>query len=252
MTATNTSKSWLDGLNYRVPDDFDYSVIRSVDDVESLMVRLPNAQRGWTAPEIWERREQLDKSLVFAAMLTAWDHDHHEVIEAFDSEYNFVKALAKVAPEIRRKRRLTVYRGIALRHGDPGELARGVSWTRSRDIACWFATVYHTRDGNVSAVRPVVLRAVVEPWEIVAFHKGRREQEVIVSQQIFWDGAVRVDGTNIAWEELEADSCVPASTVEEWRVAGLRYGEKIRRHREELINKPMARTDADRREPPRP
>ena len=99
MTATNTAESWLDRCYYRLPDDFDYSVIRSVDDVQSLMTRLPNAHRGWAALEIWERREQFDKSLVFAAMLTAWDHDHREVIEAFGSEYNFVKALAKVAWE---------------------------------------------------------------------------------------------------------------------------------------------------------
>jgi hypothetical protein len=144
-----------------------------------------------------------------------------------------------VAPEITRKRRLTVYRGIALPQGDPGELACGVSWTRSRDIACWFATQYHTRNGNFSGVRPVVLRAVVEPWEIVAFYNGRGEQEVIVAPGIFLVGAVMVDGTNIAWEEL-VYSCVPASTVEEWRVAGFRYEEQIKRVLQEMINKPMA------------
>lgn len=151
------AQEWLDKLEFGLPDNFDFDVIRSRDDVEALLTILPNSDRGIAARALYERTGRTGHELVYAAIMYAWEHDddYRELIDAFENVSRFpcfglATALSKVAPQIKRKRRLRVWRGVAVREANPSEAAFGFSWTRSRDIACWFARAHLLRGPSCS------------------------------------------------------------------------------------------------------
>ena len=78
--AMSARKSWKEPLPFGLPDDFDFSVIRSRADVVSLMAALPNADRGVLARKLYERRDHIGNALVFFALMDVWDHDYREVV----------------------------------------------------------------------------------------------------------------------------------------------------------------------------
>lgn len=51
----DTESNWLDGLERGLPDDFDFCLVRTVDNARSLMLRLPNADRGIAAYLLFHR-----------------------------------------------------------------------------------------------------------------------------------------------------------------------------------------------------
>jgi hypothetical protein len=69
-----------------------------------------------------------------------------------------------------------VYRGVA--GSGRRRRERGLSWTDSLDVACWFAQRGRYAD-------PAVLMATVEPDEILACVNDRREREFIVQPGSF-------------------------------------------------------------------
>jgi hypothetical protein len=221
--------SWLAGLPFGLPDDFDYSVIGSLGDVISLMAALPNSDRGEAARALYERREQIGPVLAFAALMEAWDHDDRHLVDAFETADQLVAALRVVAPPLRRKRPLRVWRGIVVKDAHPGAAAVGLSWTRSRDIACWFATTYGGRS-DIPGTRPFVFDVALLPEEIVALHDGRDEQEVLVEPRLLElnEAPIVVDGTTITLADLAADSHAPAEVLASWRAAGERYEARLR------------------------
>jgi hypothetical protein len=213
-------KSWARTLPFGLRDDFDYGVVRTKADVITLLSALPNADRGEAARALYERREHIGREVVYTALLEAWDHDDRYLIDAFGTVDAFVEALRAVTPPLRRKRPLRAWRGIVVRDAHPGEAAIGLSWTRSRDIACWFAT----RHCNIGGVRPFVFQCVFFPHEIVALHDGRGEQEVLVDLAMLqWNEWITVDGTGIDRADLVSDSSPPADALADWRAAGQRY-----------------------------
>jgi hypothetical protein len=139
------TKHWARDLPFGLPDDFNFDLICTKGDVLSMMAALSNADRGEAARKLYERRDRLGPALAYAALMDAWDHNDREQVEAFETLDAFAAALREVAPPIKRQRPLRVWRGIAVRDGHPGQAAIGLSWTRSRDIACWFATRYQRR-----------------------------------------------------------------------------------------------------------
>lgn len=66
----------------------------------------------------------------------------------------------------------TMYRGVS--GVGPSRHVRGVSWTASREKAEWFVRRFPWLPN------PVVLRAVVEEPDVVAYTNGRKEEEFIV------------------------------------------------------------------------
>jgi hypothetical protein len=229
-------KSWAQTLPFGLPDDFDYDVIRSRSDVATLLFTLPNAERGEAARALFERRERIGRALAYAALIEAWEHDDRFTVEAFGTADAFAAALRAVAPPLRRKRPLPVWRGVAVRDAHPAHAAIGLSWTRSRDIACWFATFYLAR-GDLPGARPFVFSVALLPEEIVALYDVRGEQEVIVDPAMLElnEGPIKVDGTTMMLAELAPDSTAPAGALADWQAAGQRYeAQKQQRQRQEL------------------
>jgi hypothetical protein len=227
------TQEWLDKLQFGLPDNFDFDVIRSRDDVEALLTILPNSDRGIAAHALYERCDRIGHDLVYAAIMYAWEsnEDYRELIDAFGSVSGFfglATALSKVAPKIKRKRRLRAWRGIAVREADPSEAAIGFSWTRSRDIACWFATTYPNR-ADLPGARPFVFTTMLDPYMILATHDGRGEQEVLVDPLRLEEDAITVDGTTTRLWELEDDSTAPVGALADWRAAGARYQAQLDR-----------------------
>jgi hypothetical protein len=69
----------------------------------------------------------------------------------------------------------TIYRGVA--GVDFKTACRGLSWTTSRDIACWFAL-----RGSYGEREPIVVTAQVDASDIIYFDDERNESEVITSR----------------------------------------------------------------------
>lgn len=83
----------------------------------------------------------------------------------------------------------TVYRGTA--NVTPEQAAQGLSWTTSREIACWFAYRF-------SETTPVVLTADVPVSEVIYWSDERSEREVILRSP----PPVRLDDQPHEWEGL--------------------------------------------------
>jgi hypothetical protein len=66
----------------------------------------------------------------------------------------------------------TIYRGVA--GVDFKTACRGLSWTTSRDIACWFAL-----RGSYGEREPIVVTAQVDASDIIYFDDERNESEVL-------------------------------------------------------------------------
>ena len=204
------SNSWLELLADGVPSDFDFGHIRGPSDAQSFIFRLPNEHRGTGAAALHRHRDHVGRPAVFAGMIAAWEHDHGHVIAAFG--YSFLAALREVAPPVTRSRRLRLWRGLQLpADGGCDEFdALGVSWTRCRDVACWFAMQF-----DFPNTRPVVLEALLDPNCIVAFWNGRREGEVIVDPLSVDVGDFWVEGA----PALSVNDPVPDQVVARWRLA---------------------------------
>jgi hypothetical protein len=214
-----TRKPWLDGLPFGLPENFDYGVMRTASDAVSFMGTLPNRDRGRAAVGLHKHRHVVGHRVAHAGMMAAWDHDHEEMHKAFGGLLRLADALRDVAPPITRTKRLRVWRGIIVDKGNPSDAVIGLSWTRNRDVACWFAMRWHGRN---PALRPFVFEMIVEPPEIIAFHNGRSEFEAIIHPTaIDADFTCWIEGENSSVDQL--DGRAPDAAVERWRRSFERY-----------------------------
>src|SRR5258706_14986031 len=94
---------WANHLHYGLPGNFDFSVVRTVDNATTLLCALPNSHRGEAAKGLYEHREIVGKRVAHRGLSDAWDHDHEEVIFAFGSEEALAAALRDVCPPSKRK-----------------------------------------------------------------------------------------------------------------------------------------------------
>jgi hypothetical protein len=72
---------------------------------------------------------------------------------------------------------ISVYRGAA--GVTPWKASRGLSWTTSRDVACWFAL-----RSSLGARKPVVVVASVAASKIIFYSDERGEQEVMLGHAV--------------------------------------------------------------------
>jgi hypothetical protein len=185
-----------------------------------MMIALPNRDRGAAAVGLYESRDMIGNDVSYHGMMAAWDHDHGHVVDAFGSHYDFGCCLSEVAPPLRRLyKAVRVWRGVQLQPGDhPAEAANGISWTRNRDVACWFALRY-----DVPEWRPFVFQVDLGPGGIVALHHARGEHEAIINLEELegdWNSIV-VDGSSVRLDDLEPDIRAPEHLVARWRRARL-------------------------------
>lgn len=128
--------SWRRDLPCGLPRNFDYSVLRTAGDARAMMFALPNRDRGNAAVGLYENRHLIGDDVAYHGMMSAWDHDDGWVASAFGGEQWFAECLADVAPPLKLKNPVRLWRGVAVEKGeDPAGAAFGVSWTRSRHIA---------------------------------------------------------------------------------------------------------------------
>jgi hypothetical protein len=82
-----------------------------------------------------------------------------------------------------------VYRGVA--GVDVKEASNGISWTTSRDVACWFAMreAYGER-------QPLVIAADIDAAHVVYYSNGRSEHEVIFGRRVVG----QADPDRASWE----------------------------------------------------
>ena len=92
-----------------------------------------------------------------------------------------------------------------------------MSWTRSRAIACWFATRFAGRPDD----RCFVFQVLVHPETVLVLWKEPKEQEVIIDPAILHKHIIRVDGSNMTVDDLPYR--VPNELANRWRLAGDRY-----------------------------
>ena len=103
---------WLTSLVGGLPADFDYGVIRSADDARSLILTLPGHDRGGAARGLHDHR-WLGHDAAYCGIMTAWDHDERDTINAFGSADQFIAALKDVAPLLTirsRSKRVSAWR----------------------------------------------------------------------------------------------------------------------------------------------
>lgn len=210
--------AWEDGLNYGLPSNFDFDVVRTVGDAATLLYTLPNSDRGEAAKNLYEHRKIVGKRVAYRGLILAWERDHQELISAFGSEEELAAALRDVSPPSKRKKAVRAWRGI-----DDIRGTLGMSWTTDRDIACWFAM-------RRFAYRPTpcVLVCDLYPQAIVAEHDGRRECELIVdpieleTHAIFLDDG-REDPYEIYEFDDECHKQVASAEIADWRLGYDRY-----------------------------
>jgi hypothetical protein len=224
---------WLAELSGGLPADFGYCLVRSAADAKTLILTLPNCDRGRAAVGLYGQRDRIEPAVVYAGLMAAWDHDHRVVTDAFGSPRQFVAALKEVAPHFdsASARRIEVWRGAVVNRDATLLHTVDLCWSRSRNVACWFS-LYEYVPVLQPSLAPVVLRAKIDRSVVVARHESRAEQEVIVDVgRLIRDGyAVTLDGIEgrpLNERDRIADLCPDREAfdrlVENWRRAGARY-----------------------------
>jgi hypothetical protein len=247
--SLSNNEFWLAELSGGLPADFDYHLVRSAADAKTLILALPNCDRGRAAVGLYGRRERIEPAAVYTGMIAAWDHDHRVVIDAFGSREQLVAALKEVAPHFDSgsARQTEVWRGAVANRGDTLLHAVDLCWSRSRNVACWFSLRDYVPLLQPS-LAPVVFRAKIDRSLVVARHDSRAEQEVIVDigrllrtgDAVTLDG---IDGRPLNERDRIVDLCPDREAfdmlVDNWRRAGARYGHwknllelRRRKHRE--------------------
>jgi hypothetical protein len=120
------------------------------------------------------------------------------------------------------------WRGIAVEKANPVDAAFGVSWTRNRDVACWFA--FRFVDA-LPKLRPFVFRCDVDPDAITVLHNDRDEREVLVDPSMLWGERIYIEGTDCHCGQLDPDSRAPDDPLAMWLEAAQRLSRR-RRSRE--------------------
>jgi hypothetical protein len=229
----SVSKTWLQELGGGLPLGFDYRAVRSAADARAMMFELPGCDRAKAAVELYHHRKLVGSAAAYIGIMLAWTHDGHRLLHAFGSARQFIRALRTVVPpaQVPMAQPIQIWRGLLLSKTAAIEDSIGLSWTRSRDVACWFAWHDYVPALQPSLV-PVVLRARLNRLAIVAEHNARAEQEVIVDLSPYRpaDCIIQVDGTNLSGPDLRmsvADLCADGRIFDrlsaDWHRAAARY-----------------------------
>lgn len=184
---------------------------------------------GKAALETWRQREYFGRDRACAALLAAWDWHHNDLWEAFGSVDALASALRDVAPPLTLDRPLKVWRGgIVQRDVPAAQVAAGLSWTTSLDVACWFAVGAPRL--LFASDRPVVFALEATADEIIALHHGHTaitetEREALLdpAKLDLLTQRITVEGTAFTVADLRNDSRIPDEVITRWREAADRY-----------------------------
>jgi len=116
-SRVGTDTPWLASLIGGLPAAFDYSVIRSVDDARLLILTLPSHDRGTAACGLHGHRWLVGRDAAYRGIMTAWDHNERDTIDAFGSPSQLIAALKDVAPPLVLRapsERVSAWRGVTI------------------------------------------------------------------------------------------------------------------------------------------
>jgi hypothetical protein len=110
-------------------------------------------------------------------MRAVWNHDHNYLMAATKNDRRLIRRMLRAAEfDHPFSGSITVFRGTS--GVSPTRASKGLSWTASRDVACWFAHWFPNRG------QPIVLKATVRATDVVFWDDTRSEQEVIFREPV--------------------------------------------------------------------
>jgi hypothetical protein len=228
IDVTDQLSPWLFPLSAGLTEQFDYSRLRSSAAATAFILTLPYSDRVRAARGLYDHRKEIGHEAVYAGIMTAWDHDHRDIVEAFGSVARFTAALRDVAPRLSHSDQLTIWRGALLNRSQPIADAIHISWTRSRNVACWFALRNY-----VPAIQPfqipVVLRTRLEHDVVISRHNARAEQEVLIDPHCLAACTIVVEGLDARFMmrtplvDVTSDESTYSQLIVAWRRFAQRY-----------------------------
>jgi hypothetical protein len=155
----------------------------------SLVFAAPNEYRGWIA--LCAYWIGLPNPAYRVIMDDVWNHDHdHLRVAAHGGSPQLRRMFNAAEFPVPLDGPVTIYRGT---HGiDPVTASRGLAWTTSYEVACWFAHRFAFGEA------PLVLKATVDAGDIIYYSNKRDEREVITQRP---PPFAIDDGGAFAWRE---------------------------------------------------
>jgi len=169
----------------------------------SLVYAAPNDWRGhialcayWIGLPNPAYREIMDN---------VWNHDHWQLKNVAPGGTRQIRRMMASAEfPIPLKGDVTIYRGAA--GVTPAKAVKGLSWTTSREVACWFAYNWVSR----RYANKLVLTATVSASDIIYWSNDCDEREVVLRGP----PSLSIDENPAEWNEL-ADRLVERRTLEQ-------------------------------------
>lgn len=190
MNQWDASKYLFSNIPDRCQEYIPAALSGDPDSAEAVIYVAPDRQRGKICRAFFELG--MAPEAFRKALTTTWDDDHVNLFHAFGSDFRKLKKAFRYADfeTSHLPSKFTIYRGGS---GDFHTIAGGVSWTRNRDCACWFA-MYNA--GRFKGA-PIVLRREVTRRDVLAHINSRGEDEIVVA------GAAHafVDANLAAWQQ---------------------------------------------------
>jgi hypothetical protein len=169
------------------------------DSVTEALIRISDQERGRVA--VGPFQEGAPAEVLRAALEMVWEHNHAPLWKACGGRKRKITRFFRVAefdndhlPEV-----FDIWRGgVGRQSSDWHGVASGISWTRSRGVACWFAL---GPSGSWIKGEPVVLKRTIERRDVLAHFTGRDEDEIVTTTV----GPTVVDGSLEDWRSVAED-----------------------------------------------
>ena len=104
---------------------------------------------------------------------SVWNHDHWGLLDTVGDRRRIRRMFRAAKFSVPLAGKVLIYRGGA--RLPRSRVEKGLAWTTSRDVACWFATHWV----NADLPDQVVLAATIDAGEIVYYSNERYEHEVV-------------------------------------------------------------------------
>jgi hypothetical protein len=149
------------------------------DEAFGLCCAAPNEYRGLIAmAAYWSGVSNPAYREIIRAV---WHHDHNYLMAATGNDRRLIRRmLGAAAFDHPFSGSITVFRGTS--GVSPTTASKGLSWTASREVACWFAYRFAKPDRE-----PIVLKTTVASADIVFWDNTRSEREVIFRRPVSFE-----------------------------------------------------------------
>jgi hypothetical protein len=164
-----------------------------------LCVSAPNEYRGLIALTAYHTG--VPNSGYRTIIRSVWNHDHFHLLAAAKHDRRLIRRMIKAAEfDHPFSGPVTIFRGAS---GMTARTAsKGLSWTISRETACFFACRF------VATLEPIVLKATVNASDIILWDDSRNEKEVVLRRdtpaQLAPEPETWADAANTVIERIKA------------------------------------------------